>query len=89
MPQALVIFTDASGSGNTAYFSSQGQMVVQTGFSTAQCVELQAVILGLSGLSLLKLIMAQTIYLLPSRHFVPSTKFFIPQAYPTIHKAKL
>jgi hypothetical protein len=25
MPQALVIFTDASGSGNGVYFSSQGQ----------------------------------------------------------------
>jgi hypothetical protein len=35
MPQALVIFTDASGSGNAAYLSSQGQKVVQTGFSTA------------------------------------------------------
>jgi hypothetical protein len=44
MPQALVIFTDASGSGNTAYFSSQGQEVVQTGFSTAQRAELQAII---------------------------------------------
>jgi ribonuclease HI len=42
MPQALVIFTDASGSGN-AYFSSR-EKVVQTGFSSAQCAELQAVI---------------------------------------------
>jgi hypothetical protein len=41
-----VIFTDTSGSGTTAYFSSQGQKVVQTGFSTAQCAELQAVILA-------------------------------------------
>jgi ribonuclease HI len=41
-----VIFTDASGSGNAAYFSSQGQKVVQTGFSTAQRAELQAVILA-------------------------------------------
>jgi ribonuclease HI len=41
-----VIFTDASGSGNAAYFSSQGQKVVQTGFSTAQHAELQAVILA-------------------------------------------
>jgi hypothetical protein len=47
MPQALVIFTDASGSA--AYFSSQGQKVVQKGFSTAQPAELQAVIhIGLS-----------------------------------------
>jgi ribonuclease HI len=46
MPQGLVIFTDASGSGNAAYFSSQGQKVVQTGFSTAQRVELQAVTLA-------------------------------------------
>jgi ribonuclease HI len=46
MPQALVIFTDASGSGNTAYFSSQGQKVVQTGFSTTQHAELQAIILA-------------------------------------------
>jgi hypothetical protein len=43
MPQALVIFTDASGS---AYFSSQGQKIVQTGFSTAQRAELQADILA-------------------------------------------
>jgi ribonuclease HI len=41
-----VIVTDASGSGNTAYFSSQGQKVVQTGFSTAQRAELQAAILA-------------------------------------------
>jgi ribonuclease HI len=46
MPQALVIFTDASGSGNAAYYSSQGQKVVQTGFSTDQHAELQAVILA-------------------------------------------
>jgi hypothetical protein len=46
MSQAFVIFTDASGSGNTAYFSSQGQKVVQTGFSTAQHAELQVVILA-------------------------------------------
>jgi hypothetical protein len=46
MHQALVIFTDASGSGNAAYFSSQGQKVVQTGFSTAQHAELQAAILA-------------------------------------------
>jgi hypothetical protein len=44
IPQALVIFTDASGSGNAAYFSSQGQKVVQTGFSTVQCAELQVVL---------------------------------------------
>jgi ribonuclease HI len=44
MPQALVTFTDASGSGNAAYFSSRGQKVVQTGFPTAQYAELQAVI---------------------------------------------
>jgi hypothetical protein len=43
--QALVIFTDASGSGNADYFSSQGQKIIQTGFSAAQCAELQAVIL--------------------------------------------
>jgi hypothetical protein len=46
MPQALVIFTDASGSGNTAYFSFQGQKIVQTGFFTAQRAELQVVILA-------------------------------------------
>jgi hypothetical protein len=44
MPQALVIFTDSSGSGNAAYFSSQGQKVVQTSFSTENCGELLAVI---------------------------------------------
>jgi hypothetical protein len=44
--QALVIFTDASGSRNTAYFSSQGQKVIQTGFSTAQHAELQTVVLA-------------------------------------------
>jgi ribonuclease HI len=41
-----VIFTDASGSGNATYFSSQGQKVVQTGFSTTQHAELQAIILA-------------------------------------------
>jgi hypothetical protein len=46
IPQTLVIFTDPSDSGNAAYFSSQGQKVVQTGFSTAQRAELQAVILA-------------------------------------------
>jgi hypothetical protein len=35
MPEALVIFTDVSSSENAAYFSTQGQKVVQTGFSTA------------------------------------------------------
>jgi 2'-5' RNA ligase len=44
MFQALVIFTDASVSGNASYFSSRGQKVVQTGFSTAQHAELQAAI---------------------------------------------
>jgi hypothetical protein len=46
MPQALVIFTDVSSSGNAAYFSSQGQKVVQIGFSTVQCAELQEVTLA-------------------------------------------
>jgi hypothetical protein len=46
MPQALVIFTDVSGSGNASYVSSQGQKVVKSGFSTAQPDELQAVILA-------------------------------------------
>jgi hypothetical protein len=45
MPQALVIFTDASGSGNASYFSCQGQKEVQTGFSTAHHGEFPAVIL--------------------------------------------
>jgi hypothetical protein len=44
--QALVIFTNASDSGNAAYFSSQGQKVVQTGFHTAQSAEFQGVILA-------------------------------------------
>jgi hypothetical protein len=46
IPQALVILTDALGFGNTSYFSSQGQKFVQTVFSTAECAELQAVILA-------------------------------------------
>jgi hypothetical protein len=46
IPQALVIFTDASGSGNATYFSSQEQKVAQTGFSTTQHAELQTLILA-------------------------------------------
>jgi hypothetical protein len=46
IPQAFVIFTDASGSANTAYFSSHGQKVVQTGFSIVQCAEPQTLILA-------------------------------------------
>jgi ribonuclease HI len=41
-----VIFTDASGSGNATYFSSQRQKVVQTGFFATQHAELQAIILA-------------------------------------------
>jgi hypothetical protein len=41
-----VIFTDASGSGNATYFSSQEQKVAQTGFSTTQHAELQTLILA-------------------------------------------
>jgi hypothetical protein len=62
MPQALVIFTDASGSGNAAYFSSQGQKVVQTGFSTAQHAELQAVILTCQDFALFLLICIETVH---------------------------
>jgi hypothetical protein len=46
IPDALTLFTDASGTGMSAYYSAKGHKVEQMSFFTAQGTELQAVIIA-------------------------------------------
>jgi hypothetical protein len=46
IPGALTLFTDASRTGVAAYYSTKGHKVKQMSFFTAQCTELQAVIMA-------------------------------------------
>jgi hypothetical protein len=46
IPNALTLFTDASGTGMAAYYSAKGHKVEQTSFFTAQHAKLQAVIMA-------------------------------------------